>query len=107
MLIHYLKLARKSLIKHKYYTFINVAGLVCGMLSALIIAKYIGASLEFDSFHANKDNIYVLSQEERVDGSSGQEQQTTYPGVGNLINQCPDAIPMSFGLSRIVPSTCY
>lgn len=91
MLIHYLKLARKSLIKHKYYTFINVAGLVCGMLSALIIAKYIGASLEFDSFHANKDYIYVLSQEERVDGSSGQKQQTTYPGVANLITQFPDA----------------
>lgn len=91
MLMHYLKLARKSLIKHKYYTFINVVGLVCGMLSALIIAKYIGASLELDSFHANKDNIYVLSQKEIVDGSSGQQQQTTYSGVMNLITQFPDA----------------
>ena len=70
MIAHYLKLAKKALIKNKYYTVINVLGLVFGTLSALVIAKYVGGSLQFDSFHKNKDRIYTVSQEEIVDGNS-------------------------------------
>ncbi len=66
MLSHYFKLAKRDLFKNKYYAFINVFGLVFGMLSALIIAKYIGGSLQFDNFHKKKNNIYAIAREEFV-----------------------------------------
>lgn len=95
MISYYLKLARKSLIKNKYYTFINVFGLVCGMLTALIIAKYIGGSLQFDSFHLNKDRIYSVAQEESINGNAQKNRNVTYRGVGELLAQYPEVIRMT------------
>lgn len=73
MINHYFKLAKKYLFKNKYYTFINVFGLVFGMLSALIIAKYIGGSLQFDGFHQNKGRIYSIKQEESIKGAPADQ----------------------------------
>ena len=89
MIRHYFKLAKRSLLKNKYYSFINVFGLVFGMLSALIIAKYIGGSLQFDRYHENKDRIYSVTQEESVNGTPQQSSNVTYRGIGELMNQYP------------------
>ena len=95
MISHYFKLARKNLIKNKYYTIINVGGLVLGMLSALVIAKYIGGSLQFDTFHINKDTIYALTQQEFSDGNHQKERKSTYLGVADLITQSPEVAEIS------------
>ncbi len=92
MISHYFKLAKKGLFKNKYYTFINIFGLVFGMLSVLIIAKYIGGSLQFDSFHQKKDKIYFISQEESINGNTQKNRNSTYWGVGELVNQYPEVI---------------
>ena len=91
MIRHYFKLAGKTVNKNKYYTVINVSGLVLGMLSALIIAKYIGASFQFDRFHLNRNEIYVISQQEISVGSQQKERTSTYLGVADLISQMPEA----------------
>ncbi len=91
MISHYFKLARKNLTKNKYYTLINIGGLVLGMLSALIIAKYIGGSLQFDTFHLNRDRIYAVTQHEVVEGNQQKERNSTYLGVAGLISQTPEA----------------
>ena len=90
MINHYFKLAQRALAKNKYYACINIFGLVFGMLSALIIAKYIGGSLQFDSFHLKKDRIYSITQEESINGSLQENRNATYWGVGELINQYPE-----------------
>lgn len=90
MISHYFKLARKALFKNKYYTFINVFGLVFGMLSALTIAKYIGGSLQFDNFHVKKDRIYSVTQQESLEGSPQENRNATYWGVGEVISQFPE-----------------
>jgi putative ABC transport system permease protein len=90
MISHYLKLAKRELLKNRYYTFINIFGLVFGMLSALVIAKYIGGSLQFDSFHIKKDLIYSISQVESINGEPPNNSSTTYWGVGERINQFPE-----------------
>lgn len=90
MLSHYFKLARKALLKNRYYTFINVFGLVCGMLSGLIIAKYVGGSLQFDSFHVKKDRIYAIAQTESINGTVQKESTSTYWGAIDFIKQYPE-----------------
>lgn len=95
MIGHYFKLARKNLAKNKYYTIINVGGLVLGMLSALIIAKYIGGSLQFDKFHLNRDRIYAITQQEFADGNQQKERKSTYLGVADLITQTPEVADIS------------
>jgi putative ABC transport system permease protein len=95
MINHYFKLAKKVLIKNKYYTIINVFGLVCGMLSALIIAKYIGGSLYYDNFHVKKERIYTVTQEETADGSTSIKGNSTYWGLGEIIRQYPEVISLT------------
>lgn len=90
MISHYFKLAGKALIKNRYYTFINVFGLVCGMLSGLIIAKYVGGSLHFDDFHSRKELIYSITQVESLNGGPQKESKATYWGSGELIRQYPE-----------------
>lgn len=92
MIIHIVKLARKALFKYKYYTAINAFGLIFGMLSALIIAKYIGGTMQFDSFHFNKDRIFSITQEESIEGNQQQSRNSTYWGVGDYVSQFPDVI---------------
>ena len=92
MIIHYLKVARRVLARNKYYTAINVFGLTCGMLSALIIAKYVGGSLQFDSFHINKDRIYSVSQQESINGNAQSKTNSTYWGAGEVIEQFPEVV---------------
>ena len=65
------------------------------MLSALIIAKYIGGSLQFDRYHENKDRIYSVTQEESVNGTPQQSSNVTYRGIGELMNQYPEVIELT------------
>ncbi len=95
MFAHYLRLAHRSLIKNRYYTVVNIFGLVFGMLSVLVISKYIGGSLYFDSFHVNKDSIYSLGQEEFINGTSHKPTNSTYFGVGDLTAEFPEIIRMT------------
>ncbi|TRX62632.1 FtsX-like permease family protein [Fulvivirga sp. M361] len=95
MIRHYFKLAKKVLIKNKYYTVINVFGLVCGMLSVLIIAKYIGGSLYVDNFHVKKDRIYTIAQEESSENNASIKGETTYWGLGEIVNQYPEVLSVS------------
>jgi putative ABC transport system permease protein len=90
MIYHYLKLAQRGLLKNKYYSFINVFGLVFGMLSALIIAKYIGGSLQLDRHHEKKDRIYLVTQEESISETPEKTSNSTYQGIGELLNQYPE-----------------
>ncbi len=87
MIRHYLKLAFKNLLKNKVFNFINLFGLICGTLSALIIAKYIGGSKDYDSFHVNVDQIYSIIQKESVKGYPARTSRATYWGIGEIGKQ--------------------
>lgn len=52
MLINYLKIALRSLIKQKVYSAINIIGLSVGAASSLIIFLYVQSELSYDKFFA-------------------------------------------------------
>ncbi|AXE19610.1 ABC transporter permease [Runella rosea] len=62
MLRNYLKIAFRSLLKHKGFTFINIAGLSLGLTSFLVIALYVQDELGYDRFHQKADRIYRVSR---------------------------------------------
>ncbi|HLF33426.1 MAG TPA: ABC transporter permease [Cyclobacteriaceae bacterium] len=90
MIAHYIKLAGNLMIRNKFFAIINVFGLVCGMLSALAIAKYIGYLYFIDSFHTNKNNIFIISQQETAGGIEQEIRNITYWGVGDLLYEYPE-----------------
>ena len=58
MLINYLKIAFRSLLKFKGYTAINLLGLALGLTAGILILLYVTDELSYDKFHTNADRIY-------------------------------------------------
>ena len=65
MFKNYLKIALRSLIKQKVYTFINVLGLSVGVASCLLIVMFVMNEFSYDKFHAKADRIYKVSLERK------------------------------------------
>ena len=62
MLRSYLRIAYRTLKRHKGYAFINVFGLAVGLAACLLIGLYVRSELSFDRFHEKGDRIYRVLQ---------------------------------------------
>jgi putative ABC transport system permease protein len=65
-----LKIALRSLLKQKKYTFINVMGLAVGIASCLLIMLYVQHELSYDKFFDNHDRIYRMVLERKYPNHS-------------------------------------
>ncbi|MEM9830676.1 MAG: ABC transporter permease [Bacteroidota bacterium] len=82
MFRHYFNISTRVLLRHKFYSAINILGLAVGMGVALLICQYIHFELSYDQFHTDVDNIYRLTQETvRNRENQGAGVYTTY-GLG-------------------------
>lgn len=64
MLRNYLKVAFRTLWKHKTHTAINVLGLSVAFAGAILLFLAARFEWSFDEFHQNKDHLYRLSLKE-------------------------------------------
>ncbi|MFC1493379.1 ABC transporter permease [candidate division KSB1 bacterium] len=60
MLKNYLKIAFRNIMKQKMYSFINISGFALGMAACFLILLWIDYEVNYDDFHAKRDNIYRL-----------------------------------------------
>ncbi|WP_158826236.1 ABC transporter permease [Mucilaginibacter lacusdianchii] len=60
MLKNYFKIAWRSLVKRKFYSALNIAGLALGVACFMLIYLYITYHNSFDTYHANANKIYRL-----------------------------------------------
>lgn len=61
MLKNYLKIALRSFVSHKVYTFINIAGLAIGLACSVLIYLFVRNELSYDRFHARAANLYRVN----------------------------------------------
>lgn len=66
MFKNYFKIAFRNAARHKAYSFINIAGLMVGLTSFILISMYVQHQLSFDNFHENKDQIYRITDGEKA-----------------------------------------
>lgn len=64
MFRNYLKVAIRNLLRHKLYTFINVAGLSLGIAFCLLILLFVKDEWSYDTFHPQAEKIYRLATKE-------------------------------------------
>jgi len=89
MLKNYFKVALRNLLKHKFFSLINIFGLTVGITSCLLIFIYVTDELSFDKFHSNAPNIYRVGLHGKI---AGQEIYTT--------NSC---IPLGPAMTNEIP----
>jgi putative ABC transport system permease protein len=95
MLQNLLKLALRTLLKDKAYSFINIFGLTIGITCSLFLLMYILDELSYDRHHVNAHNIYrIVSNIKEPDNAFtwavaqrrlGPELQDNYPEVVNAV----------------------
>jgi putative ABC transport system permease protein len=61
MIINYLKVAFRNLLKHKGYAFINILGLAVGIAAGVLIFLYIINEMSYDKFHEKADRTYRIT----------------------------------------------
>lgn len=95
MFKNYFKTAWRSLLKNKFYSLLNIAGLAAGLTVGTIILLWVQDELGYDRFHKNVKQIYRLENQVGT-GSSQQIWTVTNAGIGpNAMEQLPEISDMA------------
>ncbi len=97
MLKNYLKTAIRNLLKNKFYSLINIAGLTVGLAIGIMILLWVQDELSFDSFHKKTPNIYRLE----LFGGTGATRQIWQLGVAPIGPLSKQAMPQIEDFVRI------
>src|ERR1700761_3376182 len=92
MLKNYIKTAWRNLLKNKFYSLINIAGLTAGLAIGILILLWVQDELSFDSFHKQAANLYQLELWGGT-GTSRQIYSIDVAPIGPLSKQqLPDGV---------------
>lgn len=72
MFKNYLIIGFRSLLKYRFYSIINIAGLAVGLAASLLLVTWIIHELSYDQFHGNKERLYRLSLEYSFGGQTSK-----------------------------------
>jgi putative ABC transport system permease protein len=61
MLKNYFKIALRNILRHKAYSFLNIAGLSIGMACSILILLWVQNELSYDRFNTNAAQIYRIT----------------------------------------------
>lgn len=92
MLINYLKVAFRSLLRNRLTSFINIAGLALAITCSLLIYLFIADELQYDQYNEKADRIYRVTRNFLSrDGSVNLHLGHVAPPFGPLLkNDFPD-----------------
>lgn len=90
MIANYVKIAFRNIIRHKGYTFINLASLAIGMMVCILIMIWVVDEFSFDRYHANSDNIYRLACDANLGGNNMVIALSNAPSAPALVRDFPE-----------------
>lgn len=90
MITHYLKIAFRNMQKQKMYAAINIGGFAIGIAACILISLYIRNETSYDQDIANKDNVYRIVGELKVDGTTFRGISFQPPMAKALVNDFPE-----------------
>lgn len=88
MIRHFFQIAWRNLVKRKFYSFINVAGLAIGMACCVLITLFIQNELSYDQYHVKRDRIYRVLQTFRS-VQDGETLREPVPGEFQVWGNAP------------------
>lgn len=95
MIRSYIKTSGRSIIRHKLFSTINIAGLAISMCVGLLVISFLSDLYSYDNFHVKKDRIYRLITKDINNGqppmrlasssvTAGRKIQQTVPGIESI-----------------------
>ncbi len=89
MIKNYMKIAFRSLLKNKGYSFLNIFGLAIGITCASLIFLWVEDEMSFNDVFEKQDQVYYVPTNQKYDG----EWRTFYSTPGPLAKVLKDEIP--------------
>src|SRR5580698_7938999 len=103
MLKNYIKTAWRNLLKNKFYSFINIAGLTAGLAIGILILLWVQDELSYDSFHKQGPNIYKLEAQ----GGTGASVQIFTSIVAPMAPVSKRQLPAIVDYVRLTPANNF
>lgn len=89
MIKNYITIALRNILKHKFFSLINILGLTIGMTSCLFIYIYVTDELSYDKFHRDAENIYRVGLHGIIGTQDINVSSTSYPLAAAMQNTIP------------------
>ncbi|MFT3823939.1 MAG: ABC transporter permease [Chitinophagaceae bacterium] len=99
MFRNYLRIALRSIVRHKAFSIINISGLAIGMASGILILLWVQHELSYDKWHKNAAQIY------RVNTAAGDFKTAVSPA--GITEAAQSAMPAIRNTVRIVGPRNY
>lgn len=82
MIRNYITVAFRNIFKNKVFSAINIFGLGIGLAACLLIFQFVTFQLSFDTFNANFDRTYRITNDRFQNGKLIQHGTIMYPTIG-------------------------
>ncbi|MGH7492122.1 MAG: ABC transporter permease [bacterium] len=92
MLKNYLKIAVRNLLKHKAYSFINIAGLSIGLACSFFILLWVTNETSYDRFHEDGDQIYQVWRHLTTGGQIYTWNSLSKPVAETMVAEYPEVL---------------
>ncbi|MEM9341281.1 MAG: ABC transporter permease, partial [Bacteroidota bacterium] len=90
MLKNYLNVAFRNLIKHRFYSLINILGLSTGLTCFLLIMLFVADETSYDTFHSDGDRIYRMDFSGTINGSEFITALASAPAAATMVRDFPE-----------------
>ncbi|MEP1094780.1 MAG: ABC transporter permease [Cyclobacteriaceae bacterium] len=90
MLKNYFNVALRNLLKHKFYSLLNVMGLSIGLACFMLISLFIKDELSYDTFHKDSDRIHRIDFFATLNGNDVISSNVGAPVANALREDYPE-----------------
>jgi putative ABC transport system permease protein len=90
MFNNYFKVAIRNILKHKFFSAINIFGMTIGITACLLIILYIADELSYDRMHTNANRIYQVGLHGKIAGQDIRTANTCPPMADVLVHDIPE-----------------
>ncbi|MBN1821584.1 MAG: ABC transporter permease, partial [Prolixibacteraceae bacterium] len=87
---HFVKSAFRSIIKNRTFSLINITGLIVGLAVVIILFSWINTQLNFDRFHNDSKQLYLVVQQMDENGRKEDGNATPAPLAMLLQSNFPE-----------------
>lgn len=87
MLKNYFIVAVRNILKHKFFSAINIFGMTIGITACLLIFLHVTDELSYDRFHQNSDRIYQVGLHAKIAGQDIRTASTCPPLAEALVEE--------------------
>ncbi|WP_299118912.1 ABC transporter permease [uncultured Winogradskyella sp.] len=89
MILNYIKIAFRSLLKNKGYSFLNIFGLAIGITCASLIFLWVEDEVSFNESFPKQDQVYYVPTNQQYEGEWRTFYSTPGPLAQDMLNEIP------------------